>query len=81
MPTNVNTDLKAKLRPASRIGRNHWHARKRQQMMFVPKRHDWDTLRLQGAATREIQQRGIKSITKGKLFRKINGIREKKDYG
>jgi hypothetical protein len=53
----INTALKEQLRPATRIGRNHWHSRKRIQMIMVPKRHDWDTIMLQGAAMKEVQER------------------------
>jgi hypothetical protein len=72
--TELTQRLGEQRRPATRIGRNHWHARKRAQMIMVPKRHDWDVIMLQGAAMREVYQRPRKpsriAINSAKWFEK-----------
>src|SRR5271165_2569881 len=55
--TELSVPLALKRREATRIGRNHWHARKRAQMIMVPKKNDWDVIMLQGAAMREVYER------------------------
>lgn len=73
--------LASKRRPASRIGRNHWHARKRRQTVLVWKNNDFDSLILLGAANRErierAREKGTRRISKGPRFRKMNKMKEK----
>ena len=79
--TELSVPLALQRREASPIHRHKWHARKRKQTIMVPLKHDWDTLALQGAATREVQERRRKKpdhvITKGPLFDRINKIKRK----
>jgi hypothetical protein len=58
--TERNQVLLEKLRPASRIGRSHWHARKRQQTILVWKNNDYDSLVLLGSVNRERTERARK---------------------
>lgn len=55
--TELTAPLALQRREATRIGRNHWHARKRAQMIMVWKNHDAAELNLQGAAIREVYER------------------------
>lgn len=55
--TNRSVQLQAQLRAGSRIRGAKWHSRYRAAVMLAPKRHDFATIALCGAATRERQEK------------------------
>jgi hypothetical protein len=73
--TELSVPLALQRRPATRIARSHWHARKRVQMNAW-KSHDLDELFLLGATNREritrYQESPPTPIREGRLFDRIN---------
>lgn len=68
--TNRNAVLQSRLRNGSRIRGAKWHSRYRAAVSLAPKRHDFETIMLCGAATRERQEKARQKRAKEALEEK-----------